>query len=434
MNKKAVLPLLVVALLPLIYVVGCDSANPVAPAGTVLTVTANPTTIGLNDSSVITVTGFRPDGNPLNPGTQITLTTTMGNLATSTLSVGSGGSATTALTGDGRIGTATITASTPASESTATADVQIGETAESKPTLTISVTPSTLGLNETATVSVLARNADGSVFGSGGTIQLEATLGTLDREILTTNAEGRAETIFLSGDQVGTAEISGVIGASDQATASITIENQRPTLILNANPSTVPVLGQAEISILARDNNNNPLAANQRIQLFASLGSVPDEVRTDSSGRAEATFNAGSEPGTAVVQAVLGSSELASVNIEIRDAVREFIFTATPTTIDRPINEQTQTIRLTGVTRNAQGQAINNVLVTFVSRDVGGTFQTSTGTSSNGTVATSGNGVAEVDLVVTSQGVGTRNSFSVEATVVSEGTTFTRTVVVAVRN
>lgn len=433
MMKKAPVLLPLIALMSLALVYACDSANPVAPPGTVITLSVSPTTIGLNDTATITVTGFRPDGNPLNPGTQVTLSTSLGVITPTTVTIGSTGIGTATLSGDGRTGTATITATTPGSDSMATVDVQIGQTAESKPTLTITVTPSTLGLNETATVSVLARQADGSPFGGGGQVFLETTLGRLDSELLVTDSDGRAETTFNSGGQAGSAEITGFIGASDEAMATVTIENQRPALVISANPNSIPVNATSEITILARDNNGSPLGAGERIQLIATLGSIADEVFTDSEGRAETLFRAGADPGTGQVQALLGTSEVASVNIEIRDAVAEFIFTTTTPTIDRPTGDETQTVRLIGTVRNARGQAINNILVTFNSPEVGGTFQTPSGTPSDGTVATSGNGVAQVDLVVNSAGVGTRTSFRVEATVVSEGQTFTRTLTINVR-
>ena len=100
-----------VLLVALLAVLACDSANPVAPGGTVLTVTANPTLIGLSgESSLITITGFRPDGNPLNPGTQITLTTDLGTLSQSTVAVGNDGRAQVTLTGNGQQGAAMIAA------------------------------------------------------------------------------------------------------------------------------------------------------------------------------------------------------------------------------------------------------------------------------------------------------------------------------------
>src|SRR5215210_2642976 len=91
---------------------GCDKATPVAPTGSILSLSANPTKIGLNGTSTITVVGRKPDGNPLNPGTEIRLSTDLGTISPSVVQVDSGGRATATLRGDGRPGPAKITAAT----------------------------------------------------------------------------------------------------------------------------------------------------------------------------------------------------------------------------------------------------------------------------------------------------------------------------------
>src|SRR5687768_5394677 len=59
--KSATASLLAAALLT---IAACDKATPVAPAGTILSVSANPSRIGLNGTSTVTVFGRKPDGNP----------------------------------------------------------------------------------------------------------------------------------------------------------------------------------------------------------------------------------------------------------------------------------------------------------------------------------------------------------------------------------
>ena len=80
---------------------GCDKATPVAPDGTVLIVSANPSKVSLNGTSTITVIGRRPDGNPLNPGTEIRLSVDRGTID-SIVAVDSNGRATATYRADGR--------------------------------------------------------------------------------------------------------------------------------------------------------------------------------------------------------------------------------------------------------------------------------------------------------------------------------------------
>jgi len=88
----------------------CDSATPTAPAGTILTLSANPTQISLNGSAILTVIGRRPDGNPLNEGTEIFFTTDLGSVVPVVVAVDEDGVARATLRGDGRAGTANVTA------------------------------------------------------------------------------------------------------------------------------------------------------------------------------------------------------------------------------------------------------------------------------------------------------------------------------------
>ncbi|HEV2845026.1 MAG TPA: hypothetical protein VG477_09290, partial [Thermoanaerobaculia bacterium] len=64
----------------LLPAMGCDKASPVAPSGSILTISANPSQVGLNGRSTITVVGRKPDGNPLNPGTEIRLSSERGTI------------------------------------------------------------------------------------------------------------------------------------------------------------------------------------------------------------------------------------------------------------------------------------------------------------------------------------------------------------------
>lgn len=105
----------------------CDKASPVAPAGTVLSVTANPTQIGASGTSQIRVVALRANGTPVNPGTQIRMSTNLGTIDP-LVEVGDGGVALGTLRGDGRIGTAEVTAAVGA-DTTASVEVAVGRAA-----------------------------------------------------------------------------------------------------------------------------------------------------------------------------------------------------------------------------------------------------------------------------------------------------------------
>ncbi|MEM1202788.1 MAG: invasin domain 3-containing protein [Acidobacteriota bacterium] len=384
-----------IALLPFAVLLGCDSAdNPIAPSGSVLTISANPTQIDLNGSATLTVTGFRPDGNPLNPGTQVRLTTDLGVLSSSIVEVTDGGRAVGTLRGDGRTGPATITASLTnagTADSGATVTVQVGSDDSNRPTLVINATPANVDLGDSATVSVLARQADNSPF-ANAQVRLRTTLGSLASGTLTTNSNGEASTTFRAGDQPGTATISGTVGSSEEAETTIEITDGKPTLLVQVNPNTVRILETASVSIIARDENGLPLGSGERVFLtsnagtFERNGNTIDSVTTDSSGRAAVTFRAGTQAITSgEICAVLRNSDQVCETIQVIDAAASFTFTVNKTTV----NAGGDSLVLTATVVNADGLALNGTLVRFDS-DLGGTFDPSSSvtTGSDGQAST----------------------------------------------
>ena len=226
----------------MLTVAACDKATPVAPVGTILAVSANPSRIGVNGTSTVTVFGRKPDGNPLNRGTEIRLSSSLGTIP-SLVTVDDAGAATAILRGDGRAGDATITATTGDGTVSTTAVVQIGESATTKPIVLVSASPNNIPVQSTATVTIIARNSDGSPVGAGQQVILTTTLGTLTPNRPTTRADGTATATFNAGIQPGSAVITAILGSSDPATTTVTIRDSATSINVQANPSVVPSSG-----------------------------------------------------------------------------------------------------------------------------------------------------------------------------------------------
>jgi hypothetical protein len=285
--KQAVLLLALLCLL--VPALGCDKASPVAPAGSILSLSANPSKIGLNGSSTITVVGRKPDGNPLNPGTEIRLSSDLGTLSPSIVEVDSGGRATATLRGDGRSGPAKITAAT--ADATVETTIQIGESAETKPSLLLSVSPNSIETEESATITIIARNSDGTPAPSGQQIILTSTLGTISPTRVTTRNDGTATATFTAGTLAGSAEIRAVMGSSEPATTTVTIRDIATDISLSANPASVPQTGTPasepiEITAVVI-NAQQQVLQNVLVTFSSQLGELSDTTAfTDSSGRA----------------------------------------------------------------------------------------------------------------------------------------------------
>lgn len=267
---------------------GCDKATPVAPDGTVLVVSANPSKVSLNGTSTITIIGRRPDGNPLNPGTEIRLSVDKGTID-SIVAVDSNGRATATYRADGRSGTAKITAATGTGTVMATTDVQVGESTDTKPTLIVSASPNNVPVNGTSTITVIARNSDGTPVGAGSQVILTSTLGTLNPSRPTTRSDGTATSTLNAGTQPGTATVSAILGSSDAATTSVTIRDAAVAISLQADSQTVPASGGTiTFSAFVTNSQGQPLqGASVTFQSERGTFSSTGVVFTDTNGIAK---------------------------------------------------------------------------------------------------------------------------------------------------
>lgn len=270
----------------------CDSANPLAPPGTVLIITASPSRIGLEGAATITVTGRRPDGNPLPDGTEIRFSTTLGVIQ-AIVETDDEGVARAILQADGRPGTATVSA-TVGGESEATIDVVIGEPPETQEQVTVSVNPNNIPVGEDsfATVTVVVRNADGTAAGAGISVVLTTNLGTLDPTQTSTDSSGIATSTLTAGIQDGTATITAFVGTADPATATLTIRDAAADISLQPDPPSITRTAQ-DIDLLAFVVNTQGLPLQgQAVEFTSPLGrfSGGNVAFTGTNGQATVTL------------------------------------------------------------------------------------------------------------------------------------------------
>lgn len=184
MKRRLLRSSLLVLLLAVAALLGvaCDSAIPTAPSGTILTISANPGQIGLTGTSQITVVGRKPNGSPLNKGTEVFFSTDLGSVNPAVVPVDEDGIARTTLRGDGRVGTASVQARVGTAgdggTGSATVDVLIGRAAGA---VSLQATPSSVAeTGETETVALLAvvRDSNGQPL-AGTAVNFKTELGTL---------------------------------------------------------------------------------------------------------------------------------------------------------------------------------------------------------------------------------------------------------------
>ena len=129
----------------------CDSVDPVAPEGSVLTISVSPTFIELTGEATVTVVARKPNGQPVNKGSEVFFATTLGTIDQA-VATDDNGVAEATLRGDGRAGTATITATSGAASAAVSDPIQIGSFAA---LISLQVTP-TVVLEEGGELFLLA--------------------------------------------------------------------------------------------------------------------------------------------------------------------------------------------------------------------------------------------------------------------------------------
>ncbi len=262
----------------------CDRPTPVAPAGTTLSISANPTRIELNGTSLITVIARREDGTPVNEGTVINLSTTLGSI-TATAETSDAGVATATLQGGDRVGTADVRASSGASAEV-TVMVQIGSVAG---LLSLEANPNAISQDAAVTeISLVAVVQDtfgslvpnvpvvfsteiGALTSGGAAIFTDSSGQALDT--LTVRREdlsGLAEPFFTV-----TARATGEGGAPIEEIVEIDVLGGPASMFLQATPSFVSEETGGEVQLLAgvRDGAGQPLEG-ALVNFLTELGSL----------------------------------------------------------------------------------------------------------------------------------------------------------------
>ncbi len=198
-TRRRFLPAVIVASLCLALLAGCDKTNPVAPSGTLITISANPDRIPSDGSAEIRVVALRPNGTPVSSGTLVRLATTLGSIPAS-VPADDRGEALAMLEASGQFGVARVSASTGGSE-TATVEVQLGLSPAS---VTVQVTPNSVPeTGGEADLLAIVRDDRGQPL-ENAEVNFRTEVGTLDSggRLISTGADGTASDrlIVTSGD------------------------------------------------------------------------------------------------------------------------------------------------------------------------------------------------------------------------------------------
>lgn len=137
--------LVLVALSAVALLTACDNTDPVSPQALTVIVNAEPPSVEPGQTSTITVSAFRPEGDPARRA-PVQLETTLGQLTRTQFLLDGRGRGSTVLEAGTEAGTATLTAivTVGAEEMTGTVDVEI--VASEPPEAFLAVSPTALDL------------------------------------------------------------------------------------------------------------------------------------------------------------------------------------------------------------------------------------------------------------------------------------------------
>jgi PKD repeat protein len=215
-------------------VVGCDKAPLTAPTDSAVTLFANQRVVALNGAVEITANVTEPGGVPVQNGTQVNFTTTLGNLQPAEART-NGGRATVQLNAGTASGVAQIRAFSGGAQAEAL-EIQVGAAAAAQ--VTVSAIPSAVGPNG-GTVEILAvATGENNQRLPGVPVTFGTSAGSLRESTVITDGNGEART------QLTTTREATVTATIGNVTNSTTVRvTTRPVITLTA-PTTA--IGEGE--------------------------------------------------------------------------------------------------------------------------------------------------------------------------------------------
>jgi PKD repeat protein len=233
----------IAALLLSLVAASCDKVPLTAPSQSTIELVATAPSVPANGSIDVIATVTEQPGTPVQNGTVVSFTTTLGHIDPSEAQT-TNGKATARLVADGRSGTATITAYSGGATK-ATVDVLIGAAAAD--TIVVRAEPANVPRTG-GTVQIVAqvRDASGNAL-SAVPVTFTATAGQIQTPTATTDANGEARTAFTTSSKAT------VTARAGGKSADIVVDVAAlPTISISATPAA-PTAGQAVTFTLTID-------------------------------------------------------------------------------------------------------------------------------------------------------------------------------------
>jgi predicted extracellular nuclease len=339
---------------------------------------AVPSTLLVSNSSTLTATVTDQYGNVVADGTVVSFTTDLGNISPVTATT-IGGVATATLSST-VAGVATVTATVGSLSATAQVTFVVPTS------ITLVAAPSTLPVGSLSTLTATVFDQFNNPIADGVVVSFTTDLGNISPASATT-VNGVA-TATLSSTVAGVATVTATVNGLS-ATAQVTFVV--PTSVtLVAAPSTLPVGSLSTLTATVFDQFNNPIADGVVVSFTTDLGNISPASATTVNGVATATLSSTVAGVATVTATVNGLSATAQVTFVVPTSVT---LVAAPSTL--PVGSLST---LTATVFDQFNNPIADGVVVSFTTDFGALSSSS---------ATTVNGTATVTLSSTLPGVAT---------------------------
>jgi hypothetical protein len=316
-------------------------------------------------STRITAEVFDRNGNHVPDNTLVTFSTTAGTLSSDTATT-TQGIAAVQLTSPVNAGTGTISATAGGIAER----ISVTFIAGTVTTLQVLADPNNITADgqSTSTIEATALDASNNPV-ANQEIKFSVDHGSLSNLIVTTNANGRATTIYTAPDSVpasGQAVIHATSVNNVSSSVTITIISVPVgSVTLEASPTGIPADGNSTSNIKATvlDTQGNPVKDGTVVSFSTTGGRISQDTASTLNGQAQVILTSSTTPGTIVIKATAGGMS-SEIQIEFTSIAAKLSLATSQTQVK---TDNSDAAEITATVLNNNNAPVEGVTVNFQS-------------------------------------------------------------------
>lgn len=321
---------------------------------------ANPTLVAPGGNAIIRALILDQSNRPVS-GETVKFSTNLGTLAPTVATTDDSGFATVLFTAPQHSGQATVTGKYEANSQSVA--IEVRDTTPQN--ITIQAADVTLLANGESSTEIRTewRNDAGAPI-TGLPVTFETNFGTVTASAITDSA-GRARVQYTS-EVLRFDAIAQITARSDSAEAMTQVLLKGIAFEMTANPGNIIADGRSvsTITVVLKEASSKIAIDGAEVRFGTDLGTIPNMVRTNSSGVATAELTSAIQTGVATVTAIYGRTLVDTVQVMFGESVPTNLTVSANPTVILADNQSTST--LTASVTDAQNNAVpDGTIVNF---------------------------------------------------------------------